>query len=59
MKTIQLFHPFKPQLGQKQVPKNVKQLMHNGRFYIEEKVDGERAQMHYEKLSGDFKWFSR
>ncbi|KAI8578405.1 hypothetical protein K450DRAFT_247763 [Umbelopsis ramanniana AG] len=57
--TIQLFHPFKPQLGQKQVPKNVKQLAHNGRFYIEEKVDGERAQMHYEKLSGDFKWFSR
>ncbi|KAH8548349.1 hypothetical protein BGW37DRAFT_523377 [Umbelopsis sp. PMI_123] len=57
--TIQLFHPFKPQLGQKQVPKNVKQVTHNGRFYIEEKVDGERAQMHYEKLSGEFKWFSR
>ncbi|CAM0137506.1 unnamed protein product [Umbelopsis sp. WA50703] len=57
--TIQLFHPFKPQLGMKQVPKNVKTVAHQGRFYIEEKVDGERAQMHYEKHSGTFKWFSR
>ncbi|KAL1926334.1 hypothetical protein VTP01DRAFT_5855 [Rhizomucor pusillus] len=57
--TIQLFHPFKPQLGHKDVPKDVSRVLSNGRFYIEEKIDGERIQMHFDKKTGKFMWFSR
>ncbi|KAF7730847.1 hypothetical protein EC973_001365 [Apophysomyces ossiformis] len=55
---IQLFEPFKPQLGHKEVPKDVRKVLFEGRFYIEEKIDGERIQMHFEKSSRKFKWFS-
>ncbi|CAO3595413.1 unnamed protein product [Absidia cylindrospora] len=56
---ISLFRPFKPQLGYKGQPKDMAHVKHNGVFYIEEKIDGERMQMHYEEASQKFKWFSR
>ncbi|KAG0170578.1 DNA ligase (ATP) [Apophysomyces sp. BC1015] len=57
--TIQLFEPFKPQLGHKEVPKDVRKVLFDGHFYIEDKIDGERIQMHFEKSTGKFRWFSR
>ncbi|KAG2216309.1 hypothetical protein INT45_011241 [Circinella minor] len=57
--TITLFHPFKPQLGHKDVPKNVSNVSHEGKFYIEEKLDGDRMQMHYDAVTKKFKWFTR
>ena len=57
--TITLFHPFKPQLGHKDVPKNVSNVSHEGKFYIEEKLDGDRMQMHYDAATKKFKWFTR
>ncbi|KAI9322804.1 ATP dependent DNA ligase domain-containing protein [Dichotomocladium elegans] len=57
--TVSLFHPFKPQLGHRDVPKDVSKLLYHGRYYIEEKIDGERMQMHFEKRTQRFMWMSR
>ncbi|KAI9247434.1 hypothetical protein BDA99DRAFT_525900 [Phascolomyces articulosus] len=57
--TIGLFQPFKPQLGHKDVPKDVRAISHEGKFYIEEKLDGDRMQMHYDATTQRFKWFTR
>ncbi|KAI8338401.1 ATP dependent DNA ligase domain-containing protein [Chlamydoabsidia padenii] len=56
---IGLFQPFKPQLGFKGQPKDLTYVKHKGIFYVEEKIDGERMQMHYESSTHKFKWFSR
>ncbi|CDH52455.1 dna ligase 4 [Lichtheimia corymbifera JMRC:FSU:9682] len=57
--TIQLFQAFKPQLGTRDRPKDFSSLHHQGRFYIEEKIDGERIQMHFDQRTKQFMWFSR
>ncbi|KAI8092888.1 ATP dependent DNA ligase domain-containing protein [Halteromyces radiatus] len=57
--TISLFRPFKPQLGFKGQIKDCVHVKHNGIFYIEEKIDGERMQMHYEQSTQKFQWYSR
>ena len=55
---VKLFSPFKPMLAEReQLEKSVEIL--SGPFYIEPKLDGERCQLHYDKLSGIFRYFSR
>ncbi|KAI8379658.1 uncharacterized protein BYT42DRAFT_569559 [Radiomyces spectabilis] len=57
--SIQLFQPFKPQLSLREVPKNVRKFSSDGRFYIEQKIDGERMQMHFDRRSQRFRWWTR
>jgi DNA ligase 4 len=53
-----LFSPFKPMLAEReQLEKSVEIL--SGPFYIEPKLDGERCQLHYNKNTGIFRYFSR
>ncbi|ORY95305.1 ATP dependent DNA ligase domain-domain-containing protein [Syncephalastrum racemosum] len=60
--TIELFSPFKPQLAAPWSIKDARDatlVQHNGIFYIEQKIDGERIQMHYDKAQDKFLWWSR
>lgn len=55
---VKLFNPFKPMLAEReQIEKSVEIL--SGPFYIEPKLDGERCQLHYQKSTGIFRYFSR
>ncbi|ORX59718.1 ATP-dependent DNA ligase [Hesseltinella vesiculosa] len=56
---IKLFQSFKPQLGTRGMASMMESVKHNGVFYIEEKIDGERIQMHYDQSQQLFKWYSR
>ncbi|XP_031573134.1 DNA ligase 4-like [Actinia tenebrosa] len=54
---ISLFSPFRPMLGQRGSLNQVEKVMEGQPFYIEEKVDGERMQLH--KGNNTYKYFSR
>ncbi|KAI8066787.1 hypothetical protein BC940DRAFT_301549 [Gongronella butleri] len=58
---IQLTHAFQPQLSRKGFAKDFVSLKstQDGTFYVEEKIDGERTQMHFNKQAGVFQWFTR
>ncbi|CAB4409290.1 ATP-dependent DNA ligase [Rhizophagus irregularis] len=53
---IILYHPFKPMLSKPVAVQNVIKTM-GGDFWIEEKIDGERVQLHMK--DGRFEYFSR
>ncbi|KAI8888833.1 DNA ligase/mRNA capping enzyme [Backusella circina FSU 941] len=59
--TISLFSPLIPQRGLKGTPSSLKNFVKqtNNHFYIEEKIDGERLQLHYDKELDQIKWFTR
>ncbi|CAO3611470.1 unnamed protein product [Cunninghamella echinulata] len=57
--TIKIFDVFKPQLSVKGTIKDYENVQFNGKFYIEEKIDGERIQMHCDRIGQKFKWYSR
>ncbi|KAK3736164.1 hypothetical protein QZH41_015551 [Actinostola sp. cb2023] len=54
---ITLFSPFRPMLGQRGSLDEIEKLMDHQTFYIEEKVDGERMQLH--KDNNSYKYYSR
>ncbi|CAG8469411.1 2306_t:CDS:10 [Acaulospora morrowiae] len=53
---ITVFHPFKPMLSKPVAIQNIIKQM-NGSFWIEEKLDGERMQLHMK--DGRFEYYSR
>lgn len=55
---VKLFSPFKPMLAEREPLEKSVQIL-SGPFYIEPKLDGERCQLHYNKQSGVFRYFSR
>jgi DNA ligase-4 len=59
--TISLFSPLIPQRGLKGTPNSLKNFVKqtNNHFYIEEKIDGERLQLHYDGELDQIKWFTR
>ncbi|CDK25516.1 unnamed protein product [Kuraishia capsulata CBS 1993] len=60
MPSIQLMNPFAPQLSPFP-PESYEKLANrlNNKFWIEEKLDGERIQIHMDLRTGNFKFFSR
>lgn len=54
---VQLFVPFRPMLAQRSDPEKVLQIMGGQPFYVEEKYDGERFQLH--KRGDEYKYYSR
>lgn len=58
-KGVTLMSCFQPQLAQfqKKSMETVVKTMGGAEFWIEEKLDGERMQMHFD--NGEFKWWSR
>ncbi|EEB07442.1 DNA ligase Lig4 [Schizosaccharomyces japonicus yFS275] len=58
-KEVNVFNCFQPQLANytKVELKEVVECMHNKPFWIEEKLDGERIQLHYAR--GNFQFYSR
>ncbi|RHZ76968.1 hypothetical protein Glove_187g70 [Diversispora epigaea] len=54
---IELFHPFKPMLAKPVAIQNIIKLMNGEKFWIEEKLDGERMQLHMK--NGRFEYYSR
>lgn len=59
--SINLFEPFRSMLSQRCEIKNVsKQVKSEGdEFFVDEKLDGERFQLHWDKNKNQFKYFSR
>jgi len=51
-----LFQPFKPMLASREQLQHITQLM-QGKFYVEQKIDGERIQLH--KKDKTFRYWSR
>lgn len=54
---ISLFNPFRPMLAEQASPEQIEKLMSNQSFYIENKYDGERIQLH--KEGNKYMYFSR
>ena len=57
---ISVFHAFKPQLAHKELPNDVFKAMgmgNSGKVYIEQKLDGERIQLHFG--GSEFRYWSR
>ncbi|RUS12502.1 hypothetical protein BC937DRAFT_87719 [Endogone sp. FLAS-F59071] len=54
---ITIFHPIKPQLAHKELPQDIPKAMGANKFYIQQKLDGERLQLHMRE--GQFRYWSR
>uniref|UniRef100_A0A1B6DLF5 DNA ligase 4 n=1 Tax=Clastoptera arizonana TaxID=38151 RepID=A0A1B6DLF5_9HEMI len=56
---ITLFEPFRPMLAERCDVQNIEKHFEkkSGKWYVEEKLDGERSQLHYSE--GKFKYISR
>ncbi|CEJ01460.1 hypothetical protein RMCBS344292_15487 [Rhizopus microsporus] len=69
---ISIFYPLKPQRGVKNSDKELKKFLNDNQqlfikrniketpyCYVEEKIDGDRMQMHYDPEADKFMWFTR
>ncbi|OZJ05239.1 hypothetical protein BZG36_02293 [Bifiguratus adelaidae] len=54
---VDIFHPVKPQLAHKEIPQDIPKAMGNRTFLIQQKLDGERIQLHIQR--GEYRYWSR
>jgi DNA ligase-4 len=59
--SINLFEPFSPMLSQRCEITNVNQIIKSegNVYFVDEKLDGERFQLHWDRNKNQFKYFSR
>jgi len=56
-KGLSVFHPFQPMLCERIPINNCLKVLNTSIFYIENKLDGERIQLHMK--NGEFQYWSR